>query len=200
MGDRTNGDAGEVSRLVQRVRDGDAGAADALFPLLYAELRGLARMRMRAEGAGHTLQPTALTHEAYLRLARDPDGAWADRAHFLASAAVAMRRILIEHARARRRVKRGGGRAPVAFSAIPEIADVRGGADPVDVLALDRALQSLAIADDRKARVVELLYFGGLSAEEAAVVLGLSARTVERDWQYARLWLLRAMTGDGERR
>jgi RNA polymerase sigma factor (TIGR02999 family) len=149
---------------------------------------------MRAEGPGHTLQPTALTHEAYLRIARQPGGQWLDRAHFLASAAVAMRRILVEHARARHRIKRGGGWERVPLSRIPDLPGA-GGEDPVDALALEKALQALAETDERKARVVELLYFGGITAEEAGAVLGISGRTVERDWQYARLWLLRAITG-----
>ncbi|MBD3334679.1 MAG: RNA polymerase subunit sigma [Candidatus Eisenbacteria bacterium] len=182
---------GEVTRILARVCDGDRGAVDELFPLVYSELRGLAAAYMRSERPGHTLQPTALTHEAYLRLTREQPAGPADRAHFFALAARAMRRILVEHARARKRHKRGGGWARITLT--PSVAAAE--APEIDLLALDGALTKLQENDSRKAQVVELLYFGGLTAREAAEVLGVTSRTVERDWQFSRLWLLREILG-----
>ena len=177
-----------VTQILARVREGDPDALDELLPLVYAELRRLAAGYMRSERAEHTLQPTALVHEAYLRLLGDRAD-WADRRHFLATAARAMRRILVEHARARGRKKRGGG-----FERTPLEDELIGQAPPgTNLLALDAALDQLAVQDPRKAQVVELLSFGGLTAEEAGNVLGVASRTVERDWKFARAWLLRAL-------
>jgi RNA polymerase sigma factor (TIGR02999 family) len=180
---------GHVTRILSRLSGGDRQAVDELLPLVYAELRSIAGGYMRHERRGHTLQPTALTHEAYLRLVGSDSVEWRDRAHFLGVAAQAMRRILVEHARARGRMKRGGEYRRVS---LVEIAGPSG-VSPIDLLALDAALTKLATADPRKARVVELLYFGGLTADEAGELLDVTGRTVERDWRYARLWLLREL-------
>jgi len=188
---KSPGATGRVTRILRRMQEGDAAAQEELLPLLYDELRSLARAHMRRERRGHTLQPTALTHEAYLRIVGSPAAGWNDRTHFLAAASRVMRRILVEHARARLRKKRGGGRARVALEHAPGVAPP----PVVDYIALEEALQRLEAVDARKVRVVELLYFGGLTAEEASTLLGVSSRTAERDWAYARLWLLRAMTG-----
>ena len=160
---------------------------------MEAELRRLARSYMRRERPGHTLQTTALVNEAFLRLTDARGVRWQDRAHFLAIAARLMRRVLVDHARSRGYRKRGGGAERVTLdeglAAAPE--------PEVDVVALDRALQSLAEVDARKSRVIELRFFGGLSVEETAEVLHVSTDTVKRDWRLARLWLLRELEGDG---
>ena len=180
------GDDGAVSRLVsQRVPVG-ARPAHELLPLVYDELRRLAAQRMARESPGQTLQATALVHEAYLRLVGgDPNRPWAGRGHFFAAAAEAMRRILVENARRRHRLKRGGHRARVdlddAQPAAPETDD--------DLLALDEALQRLAVKDPVKAQLVQLRVFAGLTLAEAAESLGLSSSTADRYWAYARAWL-----------
>jgi RNA polymerase sigma factor (TIGR02999 family) len=182
--------AHDVTQILSQLSRGNRRAFEDLLPLVYDELRSLAARHMRRERPGHTLQATALTHEAYLRLAGE-ELRWENRAHFFAVAARAMRRILVEHARARGRKKRGGGWDRVTLD--PSLIK---GADPepFDVLAVDQALTSFARRYPRKARAVELLYFGGLTPEEAGEVLGLTARTVQRDWRFARLWLLRELT------
>ena len=164
-------------------------AAD-LLPVLYAELKSLARSRLAREAVVPTLQTTALVHEAYLRLVARGDPGWDGRAHFFGAASEAMRRILVERARARARLKRGGGGAPVAL----EDAEAPGNASPIDVLALDEALTKLAKEDPRKARLVELRYFAGLSLEETAALLERSISTVKADWDFARAWLRREMS------
>ena len=165
---------------------------------LYGELRELARSRMRRERPGATLRTTELVHEAYLRLGTPQHRGWANRAHFFASAAEAMRRILIERARARARDKRGGqdGRPPqrVTLSDLGA-ADLGVDYDPDEVLALDRAIEQLRLLDPRAAEVVRLRFYGGLSVEEAAEALGVAARTVKRDWTVARAWLYRELSG-----
>ena len=179
-----------ITELVARTADGDAGAADVLFPLVYDELRRLAASALRRERTGHTLQPTALVHEAFLRLASSPDTPWESHAHFVAIAARVMRRVLVDHARRRRAVKRGTGdvRVPLDDVDVPEtILDV-------DLVALDEALAHLATFDERQARIVELRFFGGLSVPETAVLIGASERTVKRDWQIARAWLTRELS------
>jgi len=180
---------GEITRLLARLRGGDDDALDRLMPIVYAELRAIARGLLRGERQDHTLEPTALVHEAYVRLVGDGTPL-SDRRHFFAIAARAMRRVLIEHARARRRKKRGGDAARVPLT--ENLAGPTAG-DPIDLLALDEAMTRLEAQDPRKARVVELIYFAGLNATEAAEVLGVTRRTVERDWQYARAWLLREL-------
>jgi RNA polymerase sigma factor (TIGR02999 family) len=163
------------------------------FAQVYDELRRVAAGALRAERAGHTLQPTALVHEAYVRLAASDALQWQDRAHFVAIAATAMRRILVDHARGHNAAKRGGGdqRLPI------EQVDVPAPEADVDVVALDESLVRLAALDPRQARIVELRYFGGLSVEETATIVGTSPRTVKRDWQMARAWLQREMARQG---
>jgi RNA polymerase sigma-70 factor (ECF subfamily) len=182
---------GAVTQLLARAASGDSGAVTSLFDLLYRELRGLAVSAMRAERGNHTLQPTALVHEAFLRLA-DDTGSLESRRHFFGVAASAMRRILVEHARARYAAKRGGHAPRVSIDDVAVAAPDT--LDPVDLEALDAALTRLAAHDARQARVVELRYFAGLTVEETADVLAASPRTVKRDWQMARAWLRREMS------
>ena len=186
----TGSDSGErITQLLQSWQQGDAQSAEEVVPLVYAELRRIARIRLSAERAGHTLQPTALVHEAWLRLMRQHGANWQNRAQFFAIAAQAMRRILVDHARRRHSDKRYPGETPIALDHIEEIV-----ASPVpdqEMLALDAALEQLAALDSRQARVVELRFFGGLSIEETADVLGLSPTTVKREWITARAWLFR---------
>jgi RNA polymerase sigma factor (TIGR02999 family) len=189
--------AEEVTALLRAWGDGDEAALSRLIPLVYEELRRLARRSLASERADHTLQPTALVHEAYLRLALGSAPPWADRIHFFAVAAQVMRRLLVDHARARCAGKRGEGAPHLPLElALQEVA-VRqageGGAEPVDLLALDEALTALAQCDRRKARGVELHYFGGLTLAETARVLGVSTPTVILDLRLARAWLFRQM-------
>jgi RNA polymerase sigma factor (TIGR02999 family) len=183
---------GAVTELLRAWSDGDEGALERLLPLVEAELRRLARGYMGRERRDHTLQVTALVNEAFLRLTDARRLRWQDRAHFLGISARLMRRVLVDHARARGYRKRGGGEKRVtlteALIVAPEPA--------LDLVALDRALETLAAADGRKSRVIELRFFGGLSVEETAEVLHVSADTVKRDWRLARLWLLRELGGD----
>jgi RNA polymerase sigma-70 factor (ECF subfamily) len=159
------------------------------FTLVYDELRRLAAAALRRERADHTLQPTALVHEAFVRLAGSAGHPWADRAHFIAVAARAMRRVLVDHARGRRTLKRGNGDLLVSLDGI----DVPAASTTVDLVALDAILQRLADLDPRQARIVELRYFGGLSVDETAALLEISSRTVKREWQMARAWLEREL-------
>ena len=165
--------------------------ARAQFTRVYDELRRLAAIALRHERPDHTLQPTALVHEAYLRLADLPGGAWKDRTHFLALASRAMRRILVDHARTRKALKRGKGDVGALDALDIPIVDPT---PTVDVVLLDTALDRLAKIDRRQARIVELRFFGGLSVEETATVIAASPRTVKRDWQLARAWLRREMS------
>lgn len=167
-----------------------AQAASDLVRQLYAELKSLARARLSHEAVAPTLQTTALVHEAYLRLVARGDPGWDGRAHFFGAASDAMRRILVDRARARARIKRGGGNLRVELGDVADPAEEAG----VDVLALDEALTRLAEEDPRKARVVELRYFAGLSLEEVAALTGTSITTVKTDWNFARAWLRRAMS------
>lgn len=184
-----------VPDLLTTICDGDRAAAAALVPLVYDELRALARRRMA--GGGHcTLQPTALVHEAFMRLAGHERDDWAGRTHFFAAAARAMRHILVDDARRRGRAKRGGDvpRQRVELALVADEPD----ADVVDLVALDEALQRLAVeAGERKSDVVVLRYFAGLTIEEVAVALDVTTRTVDRDWRFARAWLFDHMTGGG---
>ena len=182
MADAPNG---PVTALLARVRDGDAEAKDEMVPLVYDELRRLAASYLRRERGNHTLQPTALVHEAYMKLVDQRQAAWQNRAHFMAVAAIVMRRVLVNHARDRAAEKRGGGVAPESLTVVGDVA----AASAVDVLALDLALEKLEALDARKCRVVELKFFGGLTTEEAAEVVGASVATVERDWSFSRAWL-----------
>jgi RNA polymerase sigma factor (TIGR02999 family) len=182
---------GNVTKLLLEWKRGKASALDELLPLVYAELRRIARRRLRSERAGHSLQPTALVHEAYIRLISSPALEWRDRAHFFGVAAHVMREILVDHARARGAAKRGGAAPRISLEQGPEPA-IR--ADP-DLLALDEALRALEERDPDQARIVELRYFGGLTIEEAAEVLGISAATLKREWTMAKAWLRRELAG-----
>ena len=192
--ERPAGDApappGEVTRLLRDWQDGRSHAFDDLLPLVYDELRRIARSAMRGERDDHTLQTTALVHEAYLRLVGS-DVAWKGSGHFMRVAARAMRRILVDHARARSRQKRGQGEAPVSLDTLEEI--LPGGSRPDDVIELDQALDRLAALEERKAHAVELHYFGGLSYEEVAQALEVSPATVHRDLRMARAWLFKEL-------
>jgi len=182
----------EVTRLLVECREGDEQAFEDLLPIVYDELRRLASHYMKGERQGHTLQPTALVHEAYAKLVA-LDMEWRDRVQFFKAAAQAMRRILVDHARAKRSLKRGGG--AIALS-LDEIVSAPGTEPAADLVDLDLALSDLATRDERKARVVELHYFGGLSFEEIARALEISRATVDRDMRMARAWL-RAALSDG---
>ena len=182
-----------VTRLLREFDQRD-DAAETLLPLVYEQLRAIAQARMAGERDGHTLQATALVHEAYLRLVGGEDVAWESRAHFFAAAAQAMRRILIDHARKRGSAKRGGGRASVPMS----VVDLAVESDPAQILALDEALTTLEADDPRAAEVVKLRFFGGLSAEETAELMGLSLRTVMREWAFARARLFEALDSGGD--
>ena len=175
----------QITLLLQRFRTGDKQAADELLPLVYQELRKLAGARMKSERPDHTLQPTALVHEVYLRLVGGAEVNWQNRAHFMAVAATQMRRIILDHARADQSEKRGGGRAQVSLDEFSGASMPRS----ESFLALDVALERLAAVDERAARVVELRYFGGLTEVEVAEVLDVSVMTVRRKWGFARAWI-----------
>jgi RNA polymerase sigma-70 factor (ECF subfamily) len=180
---------GEVTGLLLSLSGGDQSALERLVPLVYAELRRLAHGYMRGERPGHSLQTTALIHEAYVRLVDARQMRWQNRAHFLAVSAQVMRRILVDVARSERSLKRGGDHPHVALDEELVISQ-----EPrPDLAALDDALIELAAMDPRKSRVVELRFFGGLTAEETAEVLGVSEETVLRDWKLAKVWLLRRL-------
>ena len=174
-------------------KDGAAGAADRLLELIYPELHRIAERQMRRERAGHTLQPTALVHEAYLKLVDQSHVDWRNRAHFLGVAAQAMRRLLVDHARGRDRDKRGGGATLVELDSASGEAGLAVQTRCVDLLALDQALERLTTLDAAQARLVELRFFGGLSVEEAALTLGVSTATAGRDFRSARAFLAREL-------
>ena len=177
----------DVTHLLARWKDGDEEALQQLVPIVHDELRRLARRQMAGERPDHSLQPTALVNEAYLRLVNLKQMQWQNRAHFLAMAARLMRRILVDVARSRGSQKRGGGAKQVTFTQSLEVAE----GQPTDVVALNDALEALARVDERKSQVVEMRFFGGLSIEETAEVLNVSRETVKRDWQFSKMWLLR---------
>jgi len=184
---------GQVTQILRAIDEGDSAAAQDLLPVVYAELRKLAQQRLSHESAGHTLQATALVHEAYLRLVDgdDQNGInWDCRGHFFAAAAEAMRRILIDHARAKGAVKRGGGvrKMSLTFDPCEETA-------PAELLELDEALQALHKEDPAKAELVKLRFFAGLTIQQAADVLGVSRATADRHWAYARAWLYSQLQG-----
>lgn len=184
----------DVTQILARIDSGDPRASAELLPLVYDELRKLAARRLANEQPGLTLQPTALVHEAYLRLVdADRPPRWESRGHFFAAAAQAMRRILVEAARRRKSLKRGGTLNRVDV----DLAEVELNAGPVDLVDLDEALTKLALKDDRKARLVELRFFSGLTMEQAADAIGVSVATAQRDWVYAKAWLHREIAGDG---
>jgi RNA polymerase sigma factor (TIGR02999 family) len=175
----------EITELLLKWSGGDKGVLDELIPLVYPELRRLARGYMRREARDHTLQTSALINEAYLRLVNQNGVAWQDRAHFFAVAAQVMRRILIDHARSHAYAKRGAGALHVALDDVAILTDRRA----AEFVALDDALNSLAVVDERKRKIVELRFFGGLTVEEVAEVLKISPITVKREWRAAKAWL-----------
>jgi RNA polymerase sigma factor (TIGR02999 family) len=182
----------DVTRILSAVEHGDSQAAEQLLPLVYDELRKLAAQKLAQERPGQTLQATALVHEAYLRLVGATDPGWDSRGHFFAAAAEAMRRILVENARRKASAKAGGGRQRLDLSdAEPAIEG-----PSLDLLAMDEALTALEARDPRKAALVKLRYFAGLTIDQAAAALGISASTADNDWAYARSWLRLAMLGD----
>ncbi len=186
--------SGSVTGLLVAWGNGDEAALTELVPLVEQELHRIARRCMAGERAGHSLQATALVNEAYLRLIDTQQVNWQDRAHFLAMSARLMRRILVDRARSKGYQKRGGGAVKVTFDEALPVANERGH----DLIALDDALVALAAFDQRKSKVIELRFFGGLSVEETAAILEVSAETVMRDWKFAKAWLLRQMRGGGE--
>jgi len=182
----------EVSQLLINWGQGDESALEKLIPLVYDELRKMAHYQMARENPGHTLQTTALANEVCLRLLGTVEVSWRDRAHFLALSAKLMRRVLVDHARGRGRVKRGGAMIKMSLDdslAVPVGQDT-------DIIALNDALSTLATVDARKAKTVELRFFGGYSVEETAKILNVSVRTVMNDWKFAKVWLLRSMQKD----
>src|SRR5690349_17568784 len=185
-------DSGNITELLVGYGRGDKEALDQLMPIVYEELRRQAARYLRKERPGHTLQTTALIHEAYVRLVDQHHVQWQNRAHFFGIAAQLMRRILVDHARTKKRVKRGGSDIRVSLAD----ANIAVKGQDLDVVALDEALQRLAQIDEQQSRVVELRYFSGLTVEETAEVMGISKATVKRDWSVARAWLYRELSDD----
>ena len=180
----------QITKLLESWSNGNHEALDELLPLVYEELRRMARRYMNSQPAGQTLQTTALIHEAYLKITDNSEKRWANKTHFFAVAAQAMRHILVDRARARQTEKHGGSNEIISLEEAAEISSER--AD--EMIALDEALQNLTKLDERKGRVVELRYFGGLSIEETGEVLNISRQTVIRDWNFAKMWLLRELS------
>jgi RNA polymerase sigma factor (TIGR02999 family) len=178
--------SGDVTALLMSWREGDRGALERLIPIVYSDLRRIAARYMRSQNEGHTLQTTALVHEAYLRLTRERERSWENRAHFFGVAASIMRNLLVDHARTAARAKRGGG---VMELSLDDASLSLNPVDPEDLLALDDALNRLAEMDPRASRIVELRYFVGLTNEEIAEVVETSEKTVKRDWSSAKAWL-----------
>ena len=183
----------DVTQILERVERGDGKAAEELLPLVYEELRRLAAAKMAREQPGQTLQPTALVHEAWLRLVRTPEQNWQNRTHFFRTAAECMRRILIDNARRKQQIRHGGGQQRIPLDGL-EIAD---DSDPQRLLNINEALDRLAAQDSTKAEIVKLRFFGGFENREIAKVLGVSERTVERAWRFAKAWLLAELQADG---
>lgn len=183
-------DAPNITRLLSAVADGDKTALDELVPVVYAELRRMAQRYFARENPGHTLQATALVNEVYLKLAADRTTDWRSRAHFFGVAAQMMRHILVDHARGRQVAKRGGGKEKLELDEALVVSN-----EPAAIVtALDDALKTLAETDERKARIVELRFFGGLTAEETAEVIGVATVTVNREWRLAKAWLQRELS------
>jgi RNA polymerase sigma factor (TIGR02999 family) len=181
----------EITQLLIDWSNGDQVALDKLMPLVYGELRQMAKRHMSRQSPGHTLQTTALIHEAFLKLVNQSEKQWQNRAHFFGVAAQAMRAILVDYARSRRYAKRGGGARAVALDEAATVSQERA----AELVALDDALKALSQIDPRKSRVVEMRHFGGLSVEETAEVLKVSPDTVMRDWRLAKTWLRRELSG-----
>lgn len=177
----------DITLLLDRLWNGDSAASEAIIPLLYVELRAIAARCLKSERPGHTLQPTALVHEAFLKLVDQKDADYRSRGHFMAIAAMVMRRILVSHAEKRAAAKRGGGAARIPLD--DELG--AGGERSIDLIALDEAMNKLAQLDPRKAKVVEQRFFAGIEMSHIAENLGVSLATVKRDWEYARTWLMR---------
>lgn len=184
----------QLTRILEQARKGDDAAAEDLATLLYEELRAMARREMAGERSDHTLQPTALVHEAYLRLLRDQDGSFESRAHFFGAAAIAIRRVLVEHARKRSRLKRGGDRVRLNLDELDPAGPMRDDA----LLALDDALLELANHSPTSANIVELRFFAGMTIPELAKQMNVSESTIERDWRLARAWLRGELERDDE--
>ena len=185
----------EVTQILSALRGGDRRAFDELLPVVYSELRRLAAQKLRRESPGQTIQATALVHEAYLRLVGPQDQSWENRGHFFAAAAEAMRRILIDRARKKKRIKRGAGAQRLDLATLDLTCPV-----PSDeLLALDEALARLQQQDPQKAELVKLRFFAGMTTEQAAELLNISRATAERHWSFARAWLYREITGGSER-
>ena len=182
----------DVTKILKAIKAGRDGATDELLPIVYNELRELATSKLRHEASGNTLQPTALVHEAYLRLIGSAEDDWENRAHFFGAAAEAMRRILIDRARSRKSQKKGGDAIQVSLDGLTEISEKK--AD--ELIALDEALSELEARDKTKADLVKLRFFVGLNMEESAQALDISLRTAERNWAYARAWLHRQISQD----
>ncbi len=182
-------DSTQINVLLDQHRDGQPEAFEKLMALVYDDLRKLAAWQLQSERFDHTLQPTALVHEAYLKLSAQNPVEWRNKAHFFALAAQVMRHILVDYARTRHREKRGGGHIKVGLEDVLNL----GASSQPELVALDEALKTLAEKDERKSRIVELRYFGGLGIEETAEVLGISATTVRREWTMAKAWLRREM-------
>lgn len=185
--------AQDITERLAELSRGDPRAMERLLPFVYDQMKRLAAGYLRNERPGHTLQPTALAHEAFLRMVDQTEVTWQNRAHFLGVAAQAMRRILVDHARRRKAQKRGGGQTVIPLDASPSMAP-----NEVAFDDLDRALNELARLSERQAKVIELRYFGGLTIEETAEVIGISPMTVKRDWTMARAWLFRELGGGRE--
>lgn len=192
LGGTVGTDPGDVTLLLSQLRAGDREAESKLIPLVYDELRRLAAHYLRGERADHTLQPTALVHEAYLRLTKLRDLDWQSRSHFFATAATVMRRILVDHARAQQAGKREALHNAVSLEDALVISPAR----PSELISLDAALDKLAQLDARRSKIVELRFFGGLSEEETGAILGVSTRTVKRDWRIAKAWLYNELIED----
>ncbi|MHC4320071.1 MAG: sigma-70 family RNA polymerase sigma factor [Planctomycetota bacterium] len=183
---------GDVTRILAAIGEGDGRASDQLLPLVYDELRKLAGRRMAREQPGQTLQPTALVHEAYLRLVGSGQAEWNSRGHFFAAAAEAMRRILVDRARRRGRIRHGGGRKRIPGS----MEEIAADEESADLVVLDDALRRLEKEDERVSRIVMLRFFAGLSVEDTAKALAISPTTVKRDWAFARAWLYDEIHGE----
>jgi len=184
----------EITQLLMNWSQGDKAALDQLVPLVYPELRRLAKRHMNREDPAHTLQTSALINEAYLKLVDQQDVEWQNRAHFFAVAAQVMRHILVDHARTRNYAKRGGGAPKLPLDEAAALTEQRAG----ELIALDDALRELAALDERKSQIIELRFFGGLSLEETAQVIKISPSTVQREWRAAKAWLHHTMTNRGE--
>jgi RNA polymerase sigma factor (TIGR02999 family) len=190
---------GQVTEILARVSAGDKQAAETLLPVVYDQLRALARSKMGHVPPGNTLQPTALVHEAYMRLVGDGDRGWDSRGHFFGAAAIAMRDILVEQARRKSRIKAGGGRKREDMAAIDQTPAIGGPEDlGADMIALDGAIKALEAQDDRKAKAVMLKYFAGLEHDQIALALNVSVPTIDRDLRFARAWLAYHMKSSGE--